>query len=85
MSEAGWDPDCRLGCASGVAMMQPADPWNGDDFPSIARLALGPESATQNARSVLGQLGAFGLALQNGQLLSQGEVLENKLPPRLQA
>ena len=31
----------------------------------------------------LGQLGAFGLALQNGQLLSQGEVFESEfaLPP----
>ena len=32
-----------------------------------------------------GQLGAFGLALQNGQLLSQGEVFESELVPRLQA
>jgi hypothetical protein len=32
-----------------------------------------------------GQLGAFALALQDGELLSQGEVLESELAPRLQA
>jgi hypothetical protein len=32
-----------------------------------------------------GQLGAFGLALHNGQLLSQGEVLESELAPRPEA
>jgi hypothetical protein len=32
-----------------------------------------------------GQLGAFGLAVHNGQLLSQGEVLERELALRLQA
>jgi hypothetical protein len=31
------------------------------------------------------QLGAFGLTLQNGQLLSQGEILERELALRLQA
>jgi hypothetical protein len=33
----------------------------------------------------LGQIGAFGLALQNGQLLSQGEVFERELTLRFQA
>jgi hypothetical protein len=32
-----------------------------------------------------GQLGAFGLALHNGQLLAQGEVFESELALRLQA
>ncbi len=38
--DAGWDRGSRLGCASGVAMMKPADHREGDDFPSIDRLAL---------------------------------------------
>jgi uncharacterized protein YbjT (DUF2867 family) len=33
----------------------------------------------------VGQRGAFGRVLQNGQLLSQGEVFESKLAARLQA
>ena len=33
----------------------------------------------------VGQLGAFGRALQDGQQLSQGEVFESELPLRLQA
>jgi len=39
-----------------------------------------PESAVR-----LGQLGAFGLALQNGQLLSQSEVFESELALRPEA
>ncbi len=36
-----------------------------------------PQSATQNARSALVSLGRL-VALQNGQLLSQGEVFESE-------
>ena len=34
------DPDSRSGCASRVAMMQPADHRKGDDVPPIGGLAL---------------------------------------------
>ena len=35
-----WDRDFGSGCASRVAMMQPADHREGDDLPPIRRLAL---------------------------------------------
>jgi hypothetical protein len=35
-----WDRDFGSGCASRVAMMQPADHREGDDLPSIGGLAL---------------------------------------------
>ncbi|MBW2161063.1 MAG: hypothetical protein JRH14_14075, partial [Deltaproteobacteria bacterium] len=35
-----WDRGFGSGCASGVAMMQPADHREGDDLPSIDGLAL---------------------------------------------
>ena len=35
-----WDRDFGSGCASCVAMMQPADHREGDDLPAIRRLAL---------------------------------------------
>ena len=38
--DAAWDRDFRSGCASCVAMMQPADHREGDDVPPIDGLAL---------------------------------------------
>jgi hypothetical protein len=38
--DVAWDRDSRSGCASCVAMMQPADHREGDDLPSIYGLAL---------------------------------------------
>ena len=50
-------------------------------------LPVWPQTAERDPeRAVrLGQLGAFGFSLQNGQLLSQGEVFESELALRLQA
>jgi len=39
-SDVAWDRDFGSGCASCVAMMQPADHREGDDLPPIRRLAL---------------------------------------------
>ena len=35
-----WDVDFRSGCTSRVAMMQPADPRDGDDFPFVGGFAV---------------------------------------------
>ena len=50
-------------------------------------LPVWPQTAQRDPECAvrLGQPGAFGLALHNGQLLSQGEVLERQLALRLQA
>ena len=50
-------------------------------------LPVWPQTAERDPECAvrLGELGAFGLALQNGQLLSQGQVLQSEFAPRLQA
>jgi len=50
-------------------------------------LPVGPQAEERDPECAvsLGQFRAFGLALHNGQLLSQGQVLERELALRLQA
>jgi cytochrome c5 len=50
-------------------------------------LPVGPQAAERDPECSVSvsQLGAFGLVLQNGQLLSQSEVLQSELALRLQA
>ena len=50
-------------------------------------LPVGPQAEERDPECAVcvGQLGAFAVAMQNGQLLSQGDVFESELALRLQA